>query len=138
MSALIQALKNLPTTFTGFLAGAGKAVYSGNLGLKEMRPWKLTGSWTEPDYMHYLPSGLEYRKISPGSNPIKAIVPHTPPSLVYDIKYFVRDDRRKTFYTARTVDATPFDFSKMFGKAPLKPEQLVEIPTPPMMPTRGY
>ncbi len=34
------------------------------VGIKE--PWKMTGVRSLPDYQHYLPQGLEYRKVSPG------------------------------------------------------------------------
>lgn len=34
------------------------------VGLKE--PWKMTGVRSLPEYEHYLPKGLEYRKFSPG------------------------------------------------------------------------
>lgn len=33
-------------------------------------------------------TGTEYRRFSPGSQPVKAIIPHDVPQLVYDIKYF--------------------------------------------------
>jgi len=81
------------------------------MGIKE--PWLMTGAWSAPDHQHFLWDGTHYRAISPGSQPIKARVPHDPPQLVYDIKYFVRDDRRNNKWLARTVDKKPFDFDKV-------------------------
>ncbi|PNH05088.1 hypothetical protein TSOC_008684 [Tetrabaena socialis] len=107
------------------------------IGLKE--PWKMTGVRSLPDFEHYLPVGFEYRKFAPGNQPVKAIIPRDPPKLIYDIKYFVRDYRRNNKYTARTVDTkTPFDFEKMYASAPLKPEEVKNVPRPDIMPTRGY
>ncbi|GIL66046.1 hypothetical protein Vafri_19594 [Volvox africanus] len=106
------------------------------VGIKE--PWKMTGVRSLPDYEHYMPTGLEYRKFSPGTQPVKARVPHDAPKLVYDIKYFVRDYRRNNKYTARTVDKSPFDFEKMFADAPVKPEEVKFVPRPATMPTRGF
>jgi hypothetical protein len=34
------------------------------VGLKE--PWLWTGSYTNPDFFHYLPTGRDYRKFAPG------------------------------------------------------------------------
>uniref|UniRef100_A0A7S0R5J3 Uncharacterized protein n=1 Tax=Chlamydomonas leiostraca TaxID=1034604 RepID=A0A7S0R5J3_9CHLO len=116
------------------LVQARNALYK--VGIKE--PWFWSGSWTNPDFLHFLPSGHEYRKVAPGSQLVKAKVPHDHPSLVYDIKYHVRDYRRNNIWKARTVDAKPFDFSKMFADAPLTPKELKEVPIPAMMPTRGY
>lgn len=69
---------------TKTLVAVRDALYK--VGIKE--PWKMTGSWSIPEFLHFLPTGREYRKISPGSQPVKAVVPHDAPSLVYDIKYF--------------------------------------------------
>lgn len=116
-----------------------KSVVDGLAKVGIKAPWRYTGSWTTPDYLHYLPTASEYRRVAPGSNTVKAKVPSDHPSLVYDIKYFVRDHRRSSSYTARTVDAkTGFDFDKMFANAPLKPEEVKTIPRPPVMPTRGF
>lgn len=35
-----------------------------NSGLRA--PWLLTGIRSVPEYLHYLPNGLEYRKNAPG------------------------------------------------------------------------
>lgn len=39
----------------------GKIFYS--VGIKE--PWKMTGVRSIPEYLHYMPSGLEYRAVAP-------------------------------------------------------------------------
>ncbi|KAG2452783.1 hypothetical protein HYH02_003013 [Chlamydomonas schloesseri] len=107
--------------------------------LLRIAPWRMTGIRSIPEFEHYLPMGLEYRKFSPGTQPVKAVVPHDAPKLVYDIKYFVRDYRRNNKYTARTVDAkTTFDFDKLYAGMPTKPEQVKNVPRPLVMPTRGY
>lgn len=103
-----------PKTFQA-LESLRNALY--RVGLKE--PWKMTGSWTNPDLLHYFPLATEYRKFAPGrvraaeprsrfalpslpqlnvsmggpcaarrTQPVKAIIPHDHPSLVYDIKYY--------------------------------------------------
>ncbi|KAJ9506619.1 hypothetical protein QJQ45_018323 [Haematococcus lacustris] len=99
----------LPTGTVKALEKVRNALYS--IGLRE--PWKVTGSWTVPDYLHYMPDGTQYRKVSPGSQPIKAIIPHDHASLVYDIKYHPRDFRRNNKFTARTLDTKPYDFDKV-------------------------
>ncbi|GFH26240.1 uncharacterized protein HaLaN_24354 [Haematococcus lacustris] len=124
----------LPTGTVKALEKVRNALYS--IGLRE--PWKVTGSWTVPDYLHYMPDGTQYRKVSPGSQPIKAIIPHDHASLVYDIKYHPRDFRRNNKFTARTLDTKPYDFDKMFASAPLTPSQLKLVERPGLMPTRGY
>ncbi|KAG2491735.1 hypothetical protein HYH03_009898 [Edaphochlamys debaryana] len=117
-------LKSLMNTLYGF-------------GFKE--PWRMTGVRSLPDFEHYLPKGTEYRKFSPGNQPVKAKIPHDPPKLVYDIKYFVRDYRRNNKYTARTVDSkTEFDFQKLFNEMPVKPDQVKTVPMPATTPHRGY
>lgn len=35
-------------------------------------PWRYTGTWSLPTYLHYTASGLDYKKFSPGSPPVKA------------------------------------------------------------------
>jgi len=123
------------SSVTKTLASVREALYK--VGLKE--PWRVTGAWSLPDFQHFLPSGHEYRKHSPGSQTVKAKIPHDSPRLVFDIKYFVRDHRRNNKYMARTVDAkTPFDFDKMFASAPVKPEDVQMLPSPGVMPTRGF
>ena len=47
---------------SNFLKSLKEALY--RVGIKE--PWKMTGVRSLPDYEHYLPKGLEYRKFSPG------------------------------------------------------------------------
>jgi hypothetical protein len=102
-------------------------------------PWLMTGHRSVPDFMPYMPSGHDYRKHAPGSQPVTAIIPGDNPSLVYDIKYHVRDYRRNNKYVARTCDVkTPLDVDKMFQSAPLKPEDVKEVERPDMMPTRGW
>ncbi|KXZ49771.1 hypothetical protein GPECTOR_19g222 [Gonium pectorale] len=119
----------------GALQALKRVLYS--VGIKE--PWKMTGVRSLPDYEHYMPMGLEYRKFSPGTQPVKAVIPHDSPRLVYDIKYFVRDYRRNNKYTMRQVDTKiPFDFEKLFAAAPLKPEEVKFVPRPAVMPTRGF
>ncbi|MEW5307984.1 MAG: hypothetical protein WDW36_010350 [Sanguina aurantia] len=112
-----------------------------SIGVKP--PWRYTGTWSLPTYLHYTASGLDYKKFSPGSPPIKAIVPHTPPKMVYDIKYYVRDFRRNNTYSASKIETNkPFDFAAMYAKAPLTPADVAGPETmvlrPPTMPTRGY
>nr|7ARC_r Chain r, B14.5a [Polytomella sp. Pringsheim 198.80]7ARD_r Chain r, B14.5a [Polytomella sp. Pringsheim 198.80] len=119
---------------SGILKTVQSIFYS--VGLKE--PWKMTGIRSLPDFEYYLPFGLTYRGISPGNQPIKAVVPHDVPKLVYDIKYFARDYRRNNSYTVRSVDSkTPFDYSKVFGSAPLKPADVKTVRIPEVMPHRG-
>lgn len=107
------------------------------LGAK--KPWEITGIASTPDYLDYLPKAGEYRKFAPGSQPVKAIIPHDVPQHIFDTKYFVRDYRRNSKYTARVVETkTPFDFSKLYADAPLKPEDVKYIPTPGLVQDRGY
>lgn len=117
----------------GLWKAAGRLLYS--LGVR--RPWEITGLTSTSDYLHYLPKATEYRKFAPGSQPVKAIIPHDVPQYVYDIKYFVRDYRRNNKYTARTVTASePLDTQKMFASAPLKPEDVKTAPYQQVV--RGY
>ena len=42
-------------------SSVGKMFYA--VGLKE--PWKMTGVRSIPEYIHYMPNGLEYRAVAP-------------------------------------------------------------------------
>ncbi|GFR52300.1 hypothetical protein Agub_g14837 [Astrephomene gubernaculifera] len=107
------------------------------VGIKE--PWKMTGIRSIPEYEDYMPMGLEFRKFAPGTQPVKAVIPHDSPKLVYDIKYFTRDYRRNNKYTARTVDSkTTFDFEKLYAGMPVKPEEVKLVSRPDVMPHRGF
>lgn len=107
------------------------------VGLK--KPWEITGIASTPDYFEYLPTARDYRRHAPGSQPVKAIIPHDVPQQVYDIKYYVRDYRRNSKYTARTVSASaPLDVEKLFKQAPLKPEDVKYTSRPDIINNRGY
>lgn len=107
------------------------------LGAK--KPWEITGIASTPDYLEYLPPATEYRRFAPGSQPVKAIIPHDVPQHVFDIKYFVRDYRRNNKYTARAVGfKEPYNFSKLYERAPLKPEDVTYIARPATVQDRGY
>lgn len=95
------------------------------------KPWEFTGLTSTVDYLEYLPSPEEYRKHSPGSQPVSAIVPHDVPALVYDTRYYGRDYRRNNKYVARTVDRTPLDADKMVASLPLTPEEVQYSQGPP-------
>jgi hypothetical protein len=53
-----------------------------------LSPPQITGIASTPDYLPYLPPSTEYRKFAPGSQPVRAIIPHDVPQHVFDIKYF--------------------------------------------------
>jgi len=55
---------------------------------------QVTGVASSPEFASYIPPATEYRKHAPGSQPIKAVVPHARPERIYDIKYWPRDARR--------------------------------------------
>lgn len=102
------------------------------------KPWEVTGIASTADYLEYLPTGTEYRKISPGSQPVKAQVVHDVPQLVYNTRYYVRDYRRHNSYTARTVDHSPLDVDKIIAALPLKPEDISYAPLPESVKDRGF
>jgi len=58
-------------------------------------PWEATGVASGAEYRDYLPLPTQYRIHSPGSQPIKPMVPAANPETVYDIKYYSRDTRRE-------------------------------------------
>ncbi|KAL4441544.1 hypothetical protein ABPG77_002048 [Micractinium sp. CCAP 211/92] len=74
----------------GVLKKVGDALAS--VGIKA--PWKYTGPVSSPEYMSHLPRATEYRAVSPASQALRPAVPQAEPDRVYDIKYYVRDDRR--------------------------------------------
>eukprot|EP00775_Hariotina_reticulata_P003065 gene3065-3345_t len=76
------------------------------------KPWQITGIASTADYLDYLPSASEYRKHSPGNQPVKAQIPHDVPQYVFNTRYYVRDYRRNNQYAARTVDRAPLDVEK--------------------------
>ncbi|KAG1663957.1 hypothetical protein FOA52_001083 [Chlamydomonas sp. UWO 241] len=122
------------------MAAVGEALHAlslrlYNLGLRA--PWLQTGIRSTPEWLHFLPDGTEYRKVAPGSQVVKAIIPGDVPQLVYNIRYYGRDYRRAGKYTSRTVATKePFDFDKMYASAPLKPADIKEIPRPGAMVSR--
>lgn len=77
---------------------AGKALASVRNALSKLRvmaPWRITGVASDPEFQPYLPVASDYRTHSPMSQPVRAVVPHADPNLVYDIKYYPRDGRRR-------------------------------------------
>mmetsp|Transcript_2571 Transcript_2571/g.6865 ORF Transcript_2571/g.6865 Transcript_2571/m.6865 type:complete len:125 (+) Transcript_2571:86-460(+) len=108
-----------------------------NMGLRA--PWLVTGTRSTPDYVHFLPTGTEYRKHAPASQEVKAVIPGDVPQLVYNIRYYDRDYRRNNKYTMRTVATKePFDFETMYASAPTKPSEIKDVPRPEFMTHRGY
>lgn len=101
------------------------------------RPWQITGIASTADYLDYLPKSGEYRKHSPGSQPVDAIIPHDVPQFVFNTRYYVRDYRRHNKYTMRTVDRAPLDLEKMLSGLPLKPEDVTYSPYETMVRDRG-
>jgi len=67
------------------------------------KPWEITGPCASPEYKSALPMATEYRPECPATTKVKPVVPTSNPETVYDIKYFVRDQRRDRPPIQRTV-----------------------------------
>ncbi|KAH8511042.1 hypothetical protein H0E87_008547 [Populus deltoides] len=67
------------------------------------KPWEITGPCASPEYKSALPMATEYRPECPATTKLKPVVPTSNPETVYDIKYFVRDQRRDRPPIQRTV-----------------------------------
>ncbi|KAG5247645.1 hypothetical protein OIU76_029872 [Salix suchowensis] len=67
------------------------------------KPWEITGPCASPEYRSALPMATEYRPECPATTKGKPVVPTSNPETVYDIKYFVRDQRRNRPPIQRTV-----------------------------------
>eukprot|EP00882_Tetradesmus_deserticola_P001535 GHRQ01001657.1.p1 GENE.GHRQ01001657.1~~GHRQ01001657.1.p1 ORF type:complete len:115 (+),score=38.10 GHRQ01001657.1:240-584(+) len=101
------------------------------------KPWEMTGIASTADYLDYLPGADEFRKHAPGSQPIKAVIPHDVPELVFNTRYYVRDYRRHNKYSMRKVDRSPLDFSQLMSSMPLKPEDVSYAPRSGLVNDRG-
>ncbi|KAF6259746.1 hypothetical protein COO60DRAFT_1638175 [Scenedesmus sp. NREL 46B-D3] len=107
------------------------------------KPWEITGIASTADYLEYLPGADEFRKHAPGSQPIKAVIPHDVPQLVFNTRYYVRDYRRHNKYSMRKVDRSPLDFSQvravveLMASMPIKPEDVSYAPRSAMVNDRG-
>lgn len=67
------------------------------------KPWEITGPCASPEYRNAVPNALDYRRFCPATPLVKAVVPTSDPSTVFDIKYFPRDQRRNRPPVRRTV-----------------------------------
>lgn len=76
------------------MASKAKGLVSG-LGKWFKKPWQITGPVSTAEYLDPLPDASDYRVHAPATQPQRAIVPHAEPEHVFDIKYYVRDTRRK-------------------------------------------
>lgn len=55
---------------------------------------QVTGPSSSSEFKLSLLPADQYRIFSPGSPPVKVIVPHSRPETTFDIKYFTRERRR--------------------------------------------
>jgi len=77
---------------------AGKALASVRNALSKIRimaPWRITGVASDAEFKDYLPAAGDFRAVAPMSQTVRAVIPHADPNLVYDIKYYTRDPRRR-------------------------------------------
>ncbi|CAL5222811.1 g5230 [Coccomyxa viridis] len=57
-------------------------------------PWKMVGVVSSPEFQTHLPKATEYRVVAPASQKLRPSVPAAETDRIYDIRYWIRDDRR--------------------------------------------
>ncbi|XP_030474577.2 uncharacterized protein LOC115691964 [Syzygium oleosum] len=91
------------------------------------KPWDITGPCASPEYRPSIPKATEYRVPSPATFPIQACVPTSDPETVYDIKYFVRDQRRNRPPIRKTVLKKPDVEKMMKERTSFSPEEFPPV-----------
>lgn len=79
----------------GRISKAISAITGAISNFRLVSPFKITGVASSSEFKHYLDDAPDYRSRAPGSQPIRAIVPHADEDRIYNIKYFDRDTRRE-------------------------------------------
>ncbi|KAL5723243.1 hypothetical protein ACHQM5_006662 [Ranunculus cassubicifolius] len=89
-------------------------------------PWEITGPCSDPEYKLAVPEASEYRIYCPATTKQQAIIPSSDPETVFDIKYYVRDQRRNRPPIRRYILKKP-DVEKMMKEKTFQPSDFPPV-----------